>query len=451
MEGFRDGSGLFGIAGHAAAAGLTGQGLRALQHRGTLGVAFAVADGNQVRSLRSRGRVDSVALDAVGQIHGTMALGQVFGGLGSPDVSGLPLDGGDRMVVGHLTGGPMAVAIAGRLTNGTRLRRELKAKGALFQTESDAEVLLHLIAQSAQRTPVNRIVDALWKVEGAFSALLLGPSVLVAVRDPRGFRPLMVGRLEGALAISTEDTAIRDAGGEVQRSVHPGEMVVVDRGGVQSVRPFPPQGPARCAMELVGLARHDASVFERSPYEVREALGRNLGTEAPCSEAEVVVALPEDEPYGIGYARAANVPYERGLLPGYGTAGEDTRWMTVPAVVRGRRVVLVSRSLLTGRVLKRAVAQLRAAQAVDVHVRIALPPIQKACVYGVPSPTTDELAWTHHRDLDELALWLDVVSVGFSTHEGTRSVLGEAGWCLACVTGEHPVAPEEPDDQLPLF
>lgn len=451
MEGFRDGSGLFGVAGHASAAALVGRGLRALQHRGTHGAAFAVADGNHVRSVRTRGTVDRLEPDQLQALGGTLALGQVYGGLGAADVSALPLDGGDRMVVGNHGGGPMAVAIAGRLTNGTRLRRELKAKGALFQTESDAEVVLHLIAQSAQRTPVNRIVDALWKVEGAFSAIILGPSLLVAVRDPRGFRPLVVGRIDGALVVSTEDTALRDAGGEVQRAVHPGEMIVVDRAGVQSVRPFPPQPTAWCAMELIGLARHDASVFDRSPYEVREELGRNLGREAPCGDAEVVVAIPEDEPYGIGFARATSVPYERGLLPGYGAIEDPTRWMTVPAVVRGRRVVLVARSLLTGRVLRRAVRALREAQAVDVHVRIATPPVQKACVYGVPSPTTDEMAWTHRSDLHELALWLDVVSVGFASQTGLHAVLGEQGWCTACVSGEHPVAPEEPDDQLPLF
>ncbi len=389
--------------------------------------------------------------EQLGALHGSMAFGQVFGGLGSIEVSGLPLDGGDRMVLGHWSDGPMAVALAGRLTNGTRLRRELKARGALFQTDSDAEVLLHLVAQSSQRTPVNRIVDALWRVAGAFSAILLGPDLMVAVRDARGFRPLVVGRVDGALAVATEDVAIRDAGGQVQRSVRPGEMIVVDRGDVQSVRPFPPQPAARCSQELVGLARHDANVFGRAPYEVREALGKRLGREAPCPDAEVVVALPEDEPFGIGFARAADLPYERGLLPGYGTADSDTRWMTVPAVVRGRRVVLVARSLLTGRVLKRAVTALRGANAVDVHVRIATPPIAKGCIYGVPSPTTDEMAWTHRSDLDDLALWLDAVTVGFSSQTGLREVLGDDGWCMACVDGNHPVAPEEPDDQLPLF
>lgn len=451
MEGFRDGSGLFGIAGHASAGLLTGQGLRALQHRGTMGVAVAVCDGHQVRAVRARGRVGVLDSEQLSSFVGTMALGQVFGGLGSLDVAGLPLDGGDRMVVGHLSSGPMAVALAGRLTNGSRLRRELKDKGALFQSDSDAEVLLHLIAQSPQRTPVNRIVDALWKVEGAFSGLLLGPNLMVAVRDPRGFRPLVVGSLDGALVIATEDTAIRDAGGEVQRAVRPGEMVVVDRGDVQSVRPFPPQPSNRCAQELIALARHDATVFDRAPYEVREDLGRSLGCEAPCPDAEVVVALPEDEPYGIGFARATGLPYERGLLPGYGAPDDETRWMTVPAVVRGRRVVLVARSLLTGRVLKRAIAALRAASAVDVHLRVATPPIQRACIYGVPSPTTDELAWVHHSDLDDLALWLDALTVGFSSQGGTKAVLGREGWCTACITGELPVTPEEPDDQLPLF
>ncbi|MCB9668028.1 MAG: hypothetical protein H6734_00990 [Alphaproteobacteria bacterium] len=448
MDGFRDGSGLFGVAGSASSAECVLDALASLQHRGGAGLAVATADGTTVRATRARGRVDGFDREALETLPGTLAIGQVFGGLGPPDLAGLPLDGGDRMVLGHTSGGPLAAAIAGRFTNGTRLRRELKEKGALFQTESDAEVLLHLVAQSAQRTTVNRLVDALWKVEGAFSALLLGPELLVAVRDPRGFRPLVVGQLDGALVVSSEDVAIREVGGTVQRAVAPGEMVVVLREAVQSVRPFPAQAPSRCAQELVGLARHDASIMDRSPYEVRTKLGERVGRTDPA-DVDLVLALPHDEPFALGYARSTGHPYERGLLPRYGASGED--WMVVPSVVQGRRVAIVSRSLLTGAEARKAVSRLRAAGAVEVHVRVATPPIARACVYGVPSPTTDELASARRPDPEDLRAWLDADTVGFLPLEALVDVLGTRGWCTACVSGDHPVAPEEADDQLPLF
>jgi amidophosphoribosyltransferase len=449
VDGFQDGSGLFGVAGSTAAAEQVAAGLGSLQHRGAAGVAIASADGRGVRSTRARGAVHQLSMDGLSELPGTLAIGQVHGGLGNPDLAGLPLDGGDRMVLGTWSGGELAAALAGRFTNGTRLRRELKAGGALFQTESDAEVLLHLIAQSRQTTVVNRVVDALWRVEGAFSLVLLGAEILVAVRDPRGFRPLVVGQNGGALVVASEDVAIRAVGGQVQRSVAPGEMIVVDRGAVQSVRPFPPQPASPCAQELIGLSRHDARLDGRAPYTVRTTLGERLGQAAPCAAAERVLALPRDEPYALGYARVTGLPYERALVSAWSGHADD--WMVVPAVVEGKRVVLVSRSLLTGAEVREAVTRILAAGALDVHVRIATPPIKRACSYGVPSPTTDELASARREAVDELALWLDAASVDFLSLEALEEVLGDGGWCTGCLSGTLPVVPEEPDDQLPLF
>lgn len=448
VDGFRDGSGLFGIAGSGAAASCVLEGLRSLQHRGGAGVSIAAADGASVRATRARGSIARLEPEAIQPLEGNLAIGQVFGGLGSPDLVGLPLDGGDRMVLGRTGEGPLAAAIAGRFTNGTRLRRELKARGALFQTESDAEVLLHLIAQSSQRTIVNRVVDALWRVEGAFSVLLLGPELFLAVRDPRGFRPLVVGKRDGALLVAGEDVAIRECGGVVQRSIAPGEMVVVQKGAVQSVRPFPMQEPSRCMQELVGLARHDATVHGQSPYDVRTRLGERLGRLVPAGDGEIVLAVPRDEPYALGYARAAGSPYERGLLPVWGSPDD---WMVVASVVGGKRVVLVSRSILTGQDARRAVAKLRQAGAIEVHLRVATPPITRACVYGVPSPTTEELASDRRPEEENLAQWLDVDSLAFLPRPELVDVLRVQGWCTACVAGAHPVEPEEADDQLPLF
>lgn len=434
MEGFRDGSGLFGAVGQNHPDRLVVQGLATMPHRGGVGTAIAVGDGTWVRSATTDGMPS-----ALPQLSGARrAIGLISGGL-RPE---LHTGGGQRMVVGHSVHGTLACALAGRFTNGSRLRRELKQNGALFQSESDAEVLLQLVAQSTQRTPVNRLVDALWKVDGAFCALLLGPDVFVAVRDPRGFRPLFVGEVDGALVVASERTAVLDLGGRIHRPLAPGEMVIAHPDGIDTVRPFPPQKLSHCVQEVVGLSRVDSQVFERSPYRSRVELGERLAMDAPCEGADLCVPIPGDEPYANGYARQAGLPMDQGIT----TTGRANK-----PVVHGRTVVLVGRALLTGDGVRQAVQALMQAGAVDVHVRIATPAVQRPCLYGVPSPTIEELAWTNRPDLDELAGWMGATSVQFQAIQGVRGVLGAAPWCHACLSGEQPVVPEEPDDQLPLF
>lgn len=443
MEGFVDGSGLFGVAGHASAGDLVLEALLGMQHRGARGTALAVGDGSEIRATRTLGNATGIPR---GAMVGDRAIGQVIGGLGAPGIAGLPLDGGDRMVLAHGQQGSLACALAGRFTNGSRLRRELKEEGALFHSESDAEVLLHLVAQSSQKTRVNCLVDALWKLEGAFGLLVLGADVLVAVRDPRGFRPLYLGEVDGAVVVASEEAVFADVGGRVHRELQAGEMLIAHRDGVDTLKPFPPQPTSRCIQEVIGLARSDSSVFERSVHQARLELGERLGHDAPAGDGAVVVAVPGDEPYGMGYARSSGIPFRDGLATLSGG-----RITAVGAAVRAKSVVLVCRSLLTGHVLKSIVTQLRSAGAMEVHLRVATPPVQKACLYGVPSPTSEELAWTNRPDREEIALWLDATTVQFQAIQGLRGTLGANAWCQACLNGEQPVIPEEADDQLPLF
>ncbi len=469
MEGFRDGSGLFAVAGHREAAHLTYLGLHALQHRGAGGCGLAVSDGHLLRHRSGVGLVQ----EAMGGGHlqgltGVTAIGQVWGRdepSARQDLDGLDAQ---RMVFARYHGGQAAGAVSGRFTNGTRLRRELKQAGAVLHTPSDAEVLLHMLARSSQRTFVNRLVDALWKIEGAYSLVVCADHRLVALRDPSGFRPLVLGRLGDAVLLSSEDTAIRFVGGEVRREVRPGELVVLDGLGVQSVEPFQKRASAACIHEFVSLARSDAEVFGQRVHAVRRALGTRLAREHPCPDAGVVVGLPDaGGAAAAGYAQEAQLPNEQGLerapytgrhyeepATGLRDFGMKLTWRPVPSVVQGKVVCLVAPSLVTGRALRKAVRLIRDVGAVGIHVRVASPLVRSACYYGVSSPTVDELAHTNKPDAQELARWLDVRSVAALSAEGLLDVVATGSdlpVCDACFSGTHPLPPEEPDDQLPLF
>jgi len=469
VEGFVDASALFAVSGHRDASHLVYLGLHALQHRGSVGVGLAVSDGTLLRYRRgvglAQGALDSGMLAA---LPGPIAAGQVWG----RHDPGTRIDAdaveGERMVFGRYRDGQLAVAVSGRFTNGTRLRRELKEAGAVFQTPSDAELLLHLIAQSGQKTFVNRLVDALFKVEGAYALLVMAEDRLVAVRDPSGFRPLVLGRLGEAVVVSTEDAAIRFVGGEAVRELAPGEMVILDGRQQQGVAPFPPADRLACVHEFVTLARPDAAVFGRPCHAARVALGERLAKEQPCRDADVVVGLPGSEAISIGYARAHGMPYGHGLLRAPYTArrleeppsgvrdfGTRVTWRPVPGVVERRSVCFVVPSLVTGRALRKAVRMLTEAGATGVHLRVASPQVRISCAYGVAGPTTDELLKTVHEG--DPAAWLGVRTCGFLSLEALRTVplgVGDEdapGVCDACFSGTRPIEPEEGDDQLPLF
>lgn len=466
MEGLVDTAALFAVAGHRDAAHLAYLGLHAMQARGTDGAAIAASDGHMIRRVHGRGSVAAVLDGAqLRQLTGPAALGLVYG---SGAARGGAMDEAppERLVFGRYSGGQVAIALAGRFTNGTRLRRELHEQGAVLHGPSDAEVLLQLVARSGQRTLVNRLVDALWKVQGAYAIVVATEDRVVALRDPRGFRPLVVGHVGDGVALATEDAAIRFIGGKALREVAPGELVVLDGRGAVTVSPFPRQPRARCAQELISLSSQDATVFQRDTWTIRRELGARLATAAPCPEAEVVIGLPgAAHAAAQGFAERSGTPWACGFVAGRDLGGRleeppggmprlgaRLRWTAVPALVRGKRVVLVAPSLVTGRGLERAVALLADVGAQEVHLRIMAPPIRAACCYGVATPTTDELVAHTRGEGPELAMHLGVPSLRFLPLDALREVLGGGeGLCDACLGGEQPLPPEEPDDQLPLF
>ncbi len=464
IEGFRDEQGLFGVAGHGRAAELAVLGLYAMQHRGDDGAGLVASDGYTLRCWRGAGSVGSVfSAGPLQGLVGRLAIGQVSRGGSASLVTGVIAAEPEMPVVGRVRGGQVAVTMAGKFTNGVRLRRDLEDRGAVLVTNSDAEVLLQWMAQSNQRTFVNRLVDALWKVEGAFSVLVCSEDRMIAVRDPRGFRPLVMGRIGSANVVASEGGAIRAAGGEVLREIGPGEMVILDPSGATTVTPFPKRPRAACLQELVQVAGVDAHVFGQDVYPVRAGFGERLAKEQPCARAQVVVGVPgAAESVALGYARASKLGVEPGLTwstsggPAVEPEGGGTlRFTAVPAVVSGKRVALVASSVVTGDGLATIVKTLRRAGASEVHVRIGSPPVRTGCLYGVASATDDEISASDVGNLLTLTRKLGADSVGWLSFEGLRAVAGQAidgraMWCGGCFTGEWPVVPET-DGQLGLF
>jgi amidophosphoribosyltransferase len=464
LEGFRDESGLFAVIGHYQASHLTYLGLHALQHRGREGARIVASDGSMLHAVGGEGLVQEVfGGTRMRELRGSLAVGQTFGtGFGE-----LGVTRASPCLLARYAGGQLCVAMSGRFSNGQTLRDQLKEQGCLFHGSSDAEVLGHLLARSTQRTLVNRLVDALWKVEGAFSIVIATEDVLIAVRDPRGVRPLLLGWHEQGTLISSESAAIRFVGGEVSREVRPGEMVIVDSTGSRSVSPFVKREPARCVHELVALSRSDSVTFGAPLYPLRVNLGRALAKAAPCPRADVVVGIPPAGiPAALGFSEESNIPFREGLIrapysgrqylePAHGVTnfGARTLWDTVPAVVEGKRVALVSGSLVTGRGARKAISLLKEAGATEVHLRVASPRIEHSCRYGVGSPCADELVARMKSQDMELARALSVDSVGYLSVEGLYHGLGLKGdsFCDACFTGKYPIAPEVTHEQLPLF
>lgn len=453
MGGVADSGGLVVVAGHGDAARVATLALYGMQHRGSGGAALAVADGVQLRTVSGLGRVE-VALPPLADLMGSMAVGCVWTG-----------DAVDRLVSGRFADGRVVGSLVGRVTNASTLRNELLADGVMLRSGSDTEVLVHLIARSTQRTFVNRLVDAVWKLEGAYVLAVCTPERLVVLRDPSGFRPVWLGRLGEAVVISTDDAAIVEAGGRLERPLGAGEMLIVDERGVQGIKPLPERPQARCTQEMVSLASAHSRTFGEPVHRLRVELGRQLAEAHPCPGATVVIGMPgAGEEMAVGVAAALGLPRESALFevpPGpLGTLtdgldyGSRVRLRVLDAAVRGQRVVLVSPPVGGGDRIRQAIARLQAAGALSVDLRCAAPPVRLTCPYGITMPGTDTLASSRHPDAEDLASWLGAASVAWLRGPDLESVLGERdGRCEACLSGILPVDVVDAveDDQLTLF
>ena len=460
---FHDRCALFGIFGHPEAAHLTYLGLYALQHRGQESAGIAASDGERLRLEKGMGLVNDVFTDArLAALVGDRAIGHT-----RYSTAGDTAAFNAQPILIDCHRGPIALGHNGNLVNAALLRQELEAAGSIFQSTSDTEVILHLYARNHRDRLEDAIAASLSKVMGAFSLLFLTRDALVAARDPWGFRPLVIGRVEGAIVVCSETCALDLIDAEYVRDVEPGELVVIDRSGIRSFHPFPPEPHRQCIFEHVYFARPDSIVFGRNVLESRLRLGRQLARECPAA-ADVVVPVP-DSGMGaaLGYARESGLPFEWGLIRNHYVGrtfiepkqsirsfGVKIKLNPVRSVLADRRVVLVDDSIVRGTTSKKIVRMVRSAGAREVHVRISSPPTTGPCYYGIDTPLKSELIAADH-DREQIRSFVGADSLGYLSHEGLLAAVEDAAGgrhCTACFSGRYPVAVSQADDwQLKLL
>ena len=457
---FKDECGIFGVFGHPEAANLTYLGLYALQHRGQEGAGIVSSDGNKLYSHKEMGLVADIFNEgALSRLQGSSAIGHVrystAGGSHLKNVQPLLVD---------YARGPLAVAHNGNLINASILRDELEARGSIFQSTTDTEVIIHLIATSKEGGLFERLVDALGQVKGAYSLLFLTESSMVAVRDPNGFRPLCLGKLKNSYVVASETCALDLVEAEYIRDIEPGEIVVIDNNGLTSHKPFAEVKPSPCIFEFIYFARPDSNVFGRNVYEIRKKFGKQLAREHPV-EADMVIPVPDSGvPAAIGYAEESGLPFETGLIRNHYIGrtfieprqsirhfGVKIKLNAVREALVGKRVVVVDDSIVRGTTARKIIKMIRAAGAKEVHFRISSPPTQFPCFYGVDTPSRQELIASSHT-VEETNKYITSDTLGYLSAEGMHSVANGNNACDACFTGSYPLEfPWMGQRQLRLF
>lgn len=458
--------GVFGIFGHEDAATLTVLGLHALQHRGQESsgiVSYDSENGGKFYVHRGLGLVDDIFNDAavVARLRGHYAIGH-----NRYATTGETLLRNVQPLYAELSFGGLTVAHNGNLTNAVQIRNQLIQKGAIFQCTSDTEVIIHLVALSQKNAVLDRLVDSLKAIQGAYSLVCFAEGRMIGVRDPHGFRPLVLGRLGGAYILASETCALDIIGADFVRDVEPGEMVVISEEGLQSHRPFENVSSRFCIFEYIYFARPDSLMAGKSVYEMRKRIGVVLAQEAPC-DADIVVPVPDSGvPSAIGYAQETGLPFELGIIRNHyvgRTFIEPTqkiRHLGVRrkhngnrGVVDGKKIVLVDDSIVRGTTSRKIVEMMRQAGAKEVHMRISSPPITHGCFYGIDTPSREDLLASSHT-VQEIADFIRVDSLAFISDDGLYRAMGETGrnaavpqYCDACFTGEYPV---ELADQMML-
>ena len=450
LDKFKDECGVFGIFNHPEASNMTYLGLYALQHRGQESAGIATSDGERIRVLTAMGYVADV-FDAqkLADLPGHLAIGHVrYSTAGESRLANA------QPFLIDCAHGQISICHNGNLVNADVLRRDLVGQGSIFQSSSDTEAVLHLYARSKASNVEDAVVDAVTQVQGAFSFLMLTRDRLIAVRDPHGFRPLALGRLDDAYVVCSETCAMDLIGATYLRDVQPGEVLVISAAGVRSLRPFPPAPLAHCVFEHVYFARPDSYVFGRSVNEVRTDLGRILAREQPV-DADVIVPVPDSGVCAaVGFAEQSGVPLRMGLIRNHYVGrtfiqpqaairhfGVKVKLNPVRSILDGRRVVLVDDSIVRGTTSRKIVRMVRMTGAKEVHVRISCPPTISPCFYGVDTPCRSELIAATHT-IDEIRAYLDADSVEYLSLEGMMSAVGQGshGYCSSCYTGQYPVA-----------
>ena len=450
--------GLFGIYGHGEAANIAYLGLHALQHRGQESAGIVTLGGGTLRRQVGMGLVsDAFDRAAIEKLPGRAAVGQVrYSTSGGSEIRNA------QPFMFEYAHGSIAIAHNGNLINAEQTRARLERGGSIFQTSSDTEVIIHLLAQARDADTVGRLTSALQHCLGAYSLLLLTESRLIAVRDPFGFRPLVMGRLKDSFVFASETSAFDLIEAEFIREMEPGEIVEVSDAGLQSSRALckssAPVAERFCVFEHVYFARPDSLLNGQSIYRAREQMGRQLAKESQV-EADVVIPVPDSGvPAAIGFARESGITFELGLLRSHYVGrtfiepqdsirhfGVRLKLSPVRAAVDGKRVVVVDDSLVRGTTSRKIVKMLRSAGAKEVHLRISAPPTTHSCYYGIDTPTRSELIASSHS-VDEIARYVTCDSLAYLSHKGLMSAVGSKngeGYCSACFTGKYPLSTED--------
>jgi amidophosphoribosyltransferase len=454
---FHEECGVFGIFGHPEAGTLAALGLHALQHRGQEAAGIVSYDGAQFHAHRAVGQVgenfSSKSKDVIARLKGAAAIGHNrYATTGEVVLSNV------QPLYGNFEFGGMALCHNGNLTNSYQLRSQLVRRGSLFQSTSDTEVIIHLIATSLRRSVVERTVDALRQVEGAYSLVALSKDGLIGVRDPMGVRPLVLGKLGTSWVLASETVALDIINAEHVRDVAPGEIVLINEEGVHSFQPFGNMPSRFCVFEFIYFSRPDSVVEGKDVYEVRKSIGRELARESPV-DADLVIPVPDSGvPSALGYAAQSHLPFEHGIVRNHYVGRtfieptEQIRHLGVKLkhnpnrrLIEGKRVVLVDDSIVRGTTSMKIVEMVRQAGATEVHMRISSPPTSHSCFYGIATPEREKLL-ASRMDVDQMAKFIGADSLAFISIEGLYRALGEARrdsgmphFCDACFTGDYPI------------
>lgn len=446
---FREECGVFGIYNHEEAARLTYLGLYALQHRGQESAGIVSSDGSRLSAERGMGQVSDIFKEEqFARLQGNLAIGHVrYSTAGKVSINEA------QPFSVKCSYGQIALCHNGNLPDATESRHQLEAEGAIFSSTSDTEVVLHRIARSRAGNLVDAIIEALGRDEGAFSMLFATPDRIIAVRDPRGFRPLCLGKLEDATVFASETCAFDLIGAQYLRDVEPGEIVIVDEKGMHSLRPFAAKPTSHCIFEHVYFSRPDSVVFGRSVNKSRHLLGCQLARECPAT-ADIVVPVPDSGvAAAVGYAAESGLKFRFGLMRNHYIGrtfieprsqirhfGVKIKLNPVRDLIEGRRVVLIDDSLVRGTTSQKIVKMMHDAGAREVHMRISCPPTIAPCYYGVDTPTREELIAAQYST-EEIRKFLGADSLGYLSLKGLLEAVGDphnSKFCTACYTGKYP-------------
>ncbi len=460
MDRPREECGIFGIFGHPEASYLTFLGLYSLQHRGQESAGIVCAEKGEPKSHKGMGLVADVFKEEILRaLSGTAAIGHV-----RYSTTGSSLLKNAQPFLAQHSGGFLAVAHNGNLINARELKIKLEARGSIFQSTMDSEIFVHLMARSKKTDYGEKTKQALVQVKGAYSLVLLTENSLIAARDPHGFRPLCLGEINGSFVVASETCALDLVQAHYLRDVQPGEIILIDKDGLNSRQPFPKVKPAFCIFEYIYFARPDSNIFGENVYLIRKKLGARLAEESPV-EADLVMPIPDSGNYAaLGFAERMGIPFEMGMIrnhyvgrtfiqpsPTIRDFGVKVKLNPVKDLLKGKKVVVIEDSIVRGTTSRTRIRNLREAGAKEVHMRVSCPPHRFPCHYGIDFPTTKELIASRHS-IDEIRKFIGLDSLAYLSLEGMVGAMPQDKdhFCLACFIGNYPVPISARTDKFAL-